>query len=218
MEQFVPWFGEHILGIPFRVNTGPNGSGDTSYEYLLVFVAFIVAVFGTLIWSLLDRKRPHYKTLYYWLTTGMRYYVGLMLIHYGMIKVIKLQFPAPSFYRLLEPYGESSPMGLAWTFLGFSDGYNLFMGIAEMLAGLLLFRRTLTFGTVITLMTAMNVMAVNYFFDVPVKLLSTHLVFMTLFLLARDIKKVMEFLVTNKAVEKLTAIQRPSLKNGCESV
>ncbi|WP_298547131.1 hypothetical protein [uncultured Aquimarina sp.] len=212
MQQFVPWFGEDIVGIPYRVNTGPNGSGDTSYEYLLVFVIFMFAVLGTLIWSLLDRKRPNYKKLYYWLTTAMRYYVGLMLISYGLVKVIQLQFPAPSFYRLMQPYGESSPMGLAWTFLGFSEGYNMFMGIAEVLAGLLLFRRTLTFGAVITLMTALNVMAVNYFFDVPVKLLSTHLVIMTLFLLARDIKRVMTFLVTNKAVEKLTVIQRPALK------
>jgi hypothetical protein len=72
-------------------------------------------------------------------------------------------------------------MGLAWAFLGFSKGYILFMGLAEICAGLLLFRRTMTFGAIITLMTAMNVMAVNYFYDVPVKILSTHLVLMTLF-------------------------------------
>lgn len=212
MQQFATWFGKAVVGIPYDVNTGPNGSGDTTYDYLVVFIVFIVALIGTLIWSLLDRKRPNYKKLYYWLTTGMRYYVGLMLISYGLVKVIQLQFQPPSFYRLMETYGESSPMGLAWTFLGFSEGYNLFMGIAEVLAGLLLFRRTLTFGAVITLMTTMNVMAVNYFFDVPVKILSTHLVIMTLFLLSRDIKKVMQFLVTNKAVEKLTTIQRPTFK------
>ncbi|WP_299765955.1 hypothetical protein [uncultured Dokdonia sp.] len=212
MQQFATWFGKAVVGIPYDVNTGPNGSGDTTYDYLVVFIVFIVAVIGTLIWSLLDRKRSNYKKLYYWLTTGMRYYVGLMLISYGLIKVIQLQFSSPSFYRLMETYGESSPMGLAWTFLGFSEGYNLFMGIAEVLAGLLLFRRTLTFGAVITLMTTMNVMAVNYFFDVPVKIMSTHLVIMTLFLLSRDIKKVMQFLVTNKAVEKLTIIPRPPFK------
>ncbi|MBW1294750.1 hypothetical protein [Aquimarina litoralis] len=214
MEKFVPWLGEHILGIPFKIKTGPNGSGDTSFDYLVVFFIFLIAIVGTLIWSAIDRKRTNYKTLYYWLTTALRYYVGLMLISYGLVKVIQLQFSAPSFYRLLETYGESSPMGLAWTFLGFSKGYNLFMGIAEVLAGLLLFRRTTTFGAIITLMTAMNVMAVNYFFDVPVKILSTHLVIMTLFILSRDLRKVMEFLVTNKQVEKLTIIQQPTLHKG----
>ncbi|WP_299890221.1 hypothetical protein [uncultured Lacinutrix sp.] len=212
MQKFAPWFGEHVLGIPFKIATGPNGSGDTTFDYLVVLIIFITAVLGALIWSVIDRKRTSYKKLYYWLTTAMRYYVGLMLISYGLVKVIQLQFPEPSFYRLLQPYGESSPMGLAWTFLGFSEGYNMFMGIAEVLAGLLLFRRTQTLGAIITLMTAMNVMAVNYFFDVPVKILSTHLVLMTLFLLSRDIKKVMQFLLTNNPVERLTVIKRPKLK------
>ena len=211
MQKVALWFGESIVGIPYKINTGPNGSGDTTYDYMVIFVVFGIAIVGTIIWSALDRKRANYRNLYYVLTTAVRYYVGLMLISYGLVKVIQLQFSAPHFFRLMQPYGESSPMGLAWTFLGFSEGYNLFMGIAEVLAGLLLFRRTMTFGAIITLMTAMNVMAVNYFYDVPVKILSTHLVLMTLFLLGRDLRKVMEFFVTNKTVEKLTLIQMPEL-------
>lgn len=214
MQKFAPWLGKNILKIPYEIATGPNGSGDTTYDYLVVLIAFLTGVLGTLIWSVLDRKRTHYTKMYYWLTTGIRYYVGLMLISYGMVKVVQLQFPSPTFYRLLEPYGESSPMGLAWTFLGFSKGYNMFMGIAEVLAGLLLFRRTLTFGTIITLMTALNVMMVNYFFDVPVKILSTHLVIMTLFLLLRDIKKVLSFFLTSNPTQRLTLIKRPKLKKG----
>lgn len=214
MQKIAVWFGQDVIGITYNINIGPNGSGDTTYDYLVVFVVFIIAILGTLIWSILDRKRPNYKKLYYWLITGGRYYVGLMLISYGLVKVIQLQFPTPNFYRLIEPYGESSPMGLAWTFLGFSKGYNLFMGIAEVSAGLLLFRRTTTFGAVITLMTTMNVMAVNYFYDVPVKILSTHLVLITLFILSRDLRRVMLFLVTNKTVEKLTLIQRPKMHKG----
>lgn len=212
MQQFAPWFGMKFMGLPFNVNTQPNGSGDTTFDYLVVLIVFIVALLGAIIWSLLDRKRTNYGKLYYWLTTGLRYYVGLMLISYGLYKVIQLQFPEPGFRRLMQTYGESSPMGLAWTFLGFSKGYNMFMGIAEVLAGLLLFRRTLTLGAIITLMTTMNVMAVNFFFDVPVKLLSTHLVLMTLFLLSKDIKKLIQFFVTNNPVEKLTLIKRPQFK------
>lgn len=212
MSSFSQWFGNSILGIPYQIDVGPNGSGDTTHSYLMLFIIFGFAVAGCLIWSLIDRKRPNYRKLYYWITTAVRYYVGLMLINYGLIKVIQLQFSAPSFYRLLQPYGESSPMGLAWTFLGFSEGYNLFMGVAEVLAGLLLFRRTTTAGAVITTMTAMNVMAVNYFYDVPVKILSTHLVLMTLFLLARDLRKIVLFLFTKVPVENITRIARPLLK------
>lgn len=197
LQQFIPWVGQHILGLSKDITVFTNGSGDTTYDYVIVLCIFCSALFGTLIWSILDRKRLHYTKLFYWLRVAIRCYVALMLIHYGLVKVIKLQFPSPTFYRLIEPYGESSPMGLAWTFLGFSKGYNLFMGIAEVAAILLLFRRTLTFGLIITLMTTANVMAVNYFYDVPVKIVSTHLVLMTVFLLLRDFKTLWQFFFTN---------------------
>ncbi|PHN07707.1 hypothetical protein [Flavilitoribacter nigricans] len=208
LHLFIPWVGEHILHLPEKITVFTNGSGDTRYDYVIVFTIFVLSVLGTVIWTLLDRKASDYDTLYYWLTVALRFYVGLMLISYGLVKVIKLQFPYPGFYRLTQPFGEASPMGLAWTFLGFSKGYNLFMGIAELAAGLLLFRRTMTFGAVITLMTAANVMAVNYFFDVPVKILSTALVTMSAFLLARDAERLFRFFFSGEAV-KLPKIEIP---------
>jgi hypothetical protein len=213
LNKFIPWLGAHVYGITDEITIKITGSGDTLFDYLVVLTAFLISILASILWSVLDRKRSNYIKLYYWLTVAVRYYVGLMLISYGMVKVIQLQFPYPGLYRLVSTYGESSPMGLAWTFLGFSKGYNLFMGIAEILAGLLLFRRTMTFGAIITLMTAMNVMAVNYFYDVPVKILSTHLVLMTLFLLSRDIKRLTLFFFTNTHA-KLDIIKRPQLKKG----
>lgn len=208
LHLFIPWVGEHILQLPEKITVFTNGSGDTTYDYVIVFTIFVLAVVGTLIWSLSARRATDYKTLYYWLTVAVRFYVGLMLINYGLVKVIKMQFPYPGFYRLTQTFGEASPMGLAWTFLGFSKGYNLFMGIAEVAAVLLLFRRTMTFGAVITLMTTANVMAVNYFYDVPVKILSTALFVMTAFLLARDAERLFQFFFSGEAV-KLPKIQLP---------
>jgi hypothetical protein len=208
LHQFIPWVGEHFLNISYAIRVGPNGSGDTTYDYVLIFVCFIIGVLGTVIWSFLDRKRINYSKLYYWFTVVIRFYVGLMLINYGLVKIVKLQFPYPDFIRLLQAYGDSSPMGIAWTFLGFSKGYNIFMGVAEVLAGLLLFRRTLTIGAIITLMATMNVMAVNYFYDVPVKILSTHLVLMTLILLSKNIQQLLLFFFTDKSVQ-LSIIKRP---------
>lgn len=208
LHKFIPWVGKHVLHLSKDITTFTNGSGDTTYDYVSVLVIFIIAFLGCIIWSVLDRHRADYKKMYYWLTVAIRFYVGIMLINYGLVKVVKLQFPSPAFYRLLEPYGDSSPMGLAWTFLGFSKGYNLFMGIAEVAAVLLLFRRTMTAGAIITLMTTANVMAVNYFYDVPVKILSTHLVLMTLFLLLRDFKTLFTFFFTGRTIS-LTTIKSP---------
>ena len=200
LHTVIPWIGKHILKLSNDITVFTNGSGDTTYDWVIIFSISVIALTGMLIWSLLDRRRPNYDTLYYWLTVAVRFYVALMLINYGLVKVIQLQFPPPNIYRLTQEYGNSSPMGLAWTFLGFSRGYNIFMGIAEVAAVLLLFRRTMTAGAIITLMTTANVMAVNYFFDVPVKIMSTTLVAMTLFLLLRDADRLFTFFFTGRAV------------------
>ncbi len=211
LQIFIPWIGKHVLHLSYDITIFTNGSGDTTYDYVIVFTIALVAVLGAIISTALDRKRTNYNVLYYWLTAAMRFYVGLMLFHYGMVKVVKLQFPSPDIYRLTEPIGDLSPMGLAWTFLGFSDGYNFFMGIAEIAALLLLFRRTMTVGAIITLMTASNVMAVNYFYDVPVKILSTALVIMTLFLLLNNAGRLFRFFFVGQTTS-LAIIKSPILK------
>lgn len=211
LHIFIPWVGKNILHLSYDITVFTNGSGDTTYDYVILFVILCLSVTGTIIWSLLDRNRDNYSKLYYWLTVAVRFYVGLMLFNYGMYKVIKMQFPFPGVGRLMQPYGNSSPMGLAWTFLGFSKGYNLFMGLAEVAALMLLFRRTVTVGAIITLMTTANVMAVNYFYDVPVKIVSTSLVVMTLFLLLPDLKRLFKFFFTGEAVS-LPVMPAPAIR------
>ncbi|TWJ00782.1 hypothetical protein JN11_02041 [Mucilaginibacter frigoritolerans] len=121
------------------------------------------------------------------------------MICYGLYKVIKLQFPAPSFSRLLEPVGKLSPMGLAWTYMGYSRGFNYFTGSAEIITGLLLFfRKTSTLGAIVGLVVAVNIMAINYCFDVPVKLLATMLVVMCIFLMLRDTDRLINFFFRNR--------------------
>lgn len=122
------------------------------------------------------------------------------------------QMPPPNLHGLMQPLHEFSPMGLAWTFLGFSKGYNIFMGIVEIMALLLLFRRTMVLGALITFATSINIMTVNYFFDVPVKMVSSALLLLSLFLLIPNIKVLYSFFVKGKP-ENLYIIQKPIYKN-----
>jgi hypothetical protein len=211
LHTFIPWVGKNILHLSYDITVFTNGSGDTTYDYVILFSILCASLIGTIIWSLLDRNRKNYSTLFYWLTVAVRFYVGFMLFNYGLYKVFKSQFPAPGISRLIQPYGNSSPMGLAWTFLGFSKGYNFFMGVAEVAALLLLFRRTVTVGAIITLMTTANVMAVNFFYDVPVKIVSTGLFILTLFLLVPDLKRLFKFFFTGEAVS-LPAMPAPEVR------
>jgi len=196
------WIGKNILHLSYPITVFTNGSGDTTYDYVVIFFMAAVSLIAAITWSILDKRTKTYNRLYYWLCVIVRYYVAITMFSYGFVKVFKLQFPFFSADRLLESYGNSSPMGLAWNFLGFSQGYNYFMGFAELLSGiLLLFRRTTTLGALVTVVVAGNIMAINYCFDVPVKLLSTALVTMSLFLLAKDLNRLVNFFFLNKPTE-----------------
>jgi hypothetical protein len=59
-------------------------------------------------------------------------------------------------------------------------------------------------------MTAANVMAVNYFYDVPVKIVSTALVLMSLFLLSNDAARLWRFFFSGEPVA-LPAMQEAAL-------
>ncbi len=201
-HKLIPWIAKHILHLSYDITVFTNGSGDTTYDYITLLSIIVISLIGCVIWSVLDRKRASYNQLYYWLTVIVRYYAAFTMLTYGFVKVFKLQFPSPSLGRLLQPYGDSSPMGLAWTFMGYSKGYNYFTGFAEVLGGvLLLFRRTATVGAIVTLLVMGNVMAMNYSFDIPVKLLSTMIVIMSLFLLAKDMNRLIQFFFLNKPTE-----------------
>ena len=130
------------------------------------------------------------------------------MITYGSVKVIKSQFPNPTLDRLLQPFGDASPMGLLWTFMGASESYNIFTGAGEMLGGLLLTtRRTTLLGALVCFGVMSHVAMLNFSYDVPVKLFSMHLLAMALFLMAPDLGRLARMFVLNRPVEP--AVFRP---------
>ncbi|MDB5146776.1 MAG: hypothetical protein JWQ57_796 [Mucilaginibacter sp.] len=198
-HQFIPWIAKNVLHMAQPITVFTNGSGDTTYDYLIVLFISVVSLIGMVIWSVADRKARGYNKLFYWVCVILRYYVGITMLSYGFVKIIKLQFPGPTPGRLLQSFGNASPMGLAWTYMGYSTGFNYFTGIAEVSCGLFLFfRKTTTLCSVLGLVVAGNIMSINYCFDVPVKLLSTFLVSMSIFLLVKDALRLINFFFLNK--------------------
>ena len=180
-----------------------TGSGDTAMHYVLVFCIAVITVTGTIIWSAIDERRGgrrEYRTAYAWLRLALRITLAITLLGYGFAKVYPLQFGyAPSLRALNETYGASSPMHLLWFFMEFSRPYAIFSGLMEVIPGvLLLFERTETIGALGSAAVMLNVAALNYFYDVPVKLYSTHLFVMSLFLLLSDFKPMWEFFVRRR--------------------
>ena len=196
-QDIAPW-----LGVEGPVDSSITGSGDRISDYLILLVQSSFAAFLTIIWSFADRKRPSYTTLLTILFIVLRYYLAWNMFIYGYYKVFKLQFPFPSLYRLVQPYGDSSPMGLAWTYMGYSDTYSWFAGALEIIGGsLLLFRRTATLGALASFGVMLNVFMMNMSFDIPVKLFSLHLLVMALFITLPDVQRLLNVLLFNRATE-----------------
>ncbi|MFP2908889.1 hypothetical protein ACLESD_28335 [Pyxidicoccus sp. 3LFB2] len=197
-ESIVTWVGARFLGVDIiRI---PTGSGDTTFDYVQVLLYFGVSVGVTLVWSVVDRRRGAYPALHAGLRVYVRYVLIVTMLTYGLSKVFKTQFPFPSLDRLMVPLGEASPMGLVWRFMGYSKGYNVFTGGAEVLGAVLLcFRRTTTLGALVVIGVMSNVAALNFFYDVPVKLFSSHLLLMAGFLLLPDLRRLADFFVLNRA-------------------
>ncbi|HEU4411965.1 MAG TPA: hypothetical protein VFS43_42380 [Polyangiaceae bacterium] len=203
-NAIVPWVGRRVLGVTGPIVNAPTGAGDTMYAYVRLFCDAVLAVAATAVWSLLDRRRPNYARLQGALRVYLRYTLALAILFYGADKVIKAQFPTPTLGHLARTYGESTPMGLLWTFMGYSTAYNVFAGAGETLGGLLLFfRRTTTLGALVVSAVMGNVVMLNFCYDVPVKLYSTHLLLMAFVLLAPDARRLADVLVLGRATAAL---------------
>ena len=198
----VPWVGRHVLKLNYEIAVAFNGSGDRTYDYVQVLCLLVLAGAATALWSLLDRRRTAYTRLHQWLRLYVRFYLGAVMIGYGAVKVINTQFPRPALDRLVQPFGDASPMGLLWTFMGASEPYTIFTGASEMLCGILLFsRRTTTLGALASVAVLSNVVMLNFSYDVPVKLFSSHLLAMAVFLAAPDVRRLANVFLFNRTAE-----------------
>ena len=176
-----------------------NGSGDTSYAWTQLWLFLSIALIVCVVWSVIDHQRRAYPTLSYWLRQVVRYYVASAALGYGIIKLFALQMGFPTTSQLATPLGDLLPMRLSWLFIGYSMKYQIFSGVMETVAGLLLlYRPTITAGLFAATGAFLNVVMINLSYDVPVKLYSSHLLLAALFLLAMDAPRLMNFLVLNR--------------------
>jgi hypothetical protein len=201
--------GRQVFGISYTiVSPTPGNHSDSTYVYLLYAFMLVVALIGSLMWYWFDRKRTNNAMLYYWFTVVIRYYVAFVMFAFALEKFFKMQFMDLGLYQLSEPLGDMSPMGLAWAFYGYSYGYNIFMGIAECMALLLLFRRTVTLGALLTMAALANVIAVNFSFDIHAKMYPLVLFLLTTVLILPNVKRIAIFFLGRQPVA-LEPVQVP---------
>lgn len=204
-QTFVTALVSSVGWMAFRIDAEnhPSGSGDTMFDWMQAFTWLMVAALVTVLWTWLGRKRTGHVRLEAWLRSYVRFFLCIFMLSYGASKAIKSQFAFPGLDELLQPLGESSPMGMVWDFMGASTAYTMFTGLVEMLGGFLLaFRRTALLGALVSIGAMLNVLMLNLCYDVPVKLFSGHLMLIGVFLALPHLRRLLDLFVLNRRVER----------------
>src|SRR5262249_24989571 len=164
----------------------------------------VVSALGTVVWSAIDRKRAAYPLLDRWFRLFVRFAVATTMLGYGMVKAFPLQMPYPPLTRLLEPFGNFSPMGVLSYSVGAAPGWERVAGIMELTAAVLLFVPRLSLlGAMVGFADSVQIFTLNMTYDVPVKLFSFHLILMSIFLMAPEIPRLTRALMTRVPGGKL---------------
>jgi hypothetical protein len=101
--------------------------------------------------------------------------------------------------RLLEPFGNLSMMGILWESIAASPAYEVFVGLAEVTAGvLLMIPATAQLGALMGLMDAIAVFVLNMTYDVDVKLFSFHLVVISIVLTLPNARRLFDLFVLHR--------------------
>ncbi|MES2554567.1 MAG: hypothetical protein V4604_00370 [Bacteroidota bacterium] len=176
VQELIFGFNDTLFGqLPYRE--------DSSGMYLLILIAPVLGFLFGLIAFIPAIKRLPFRTDRATLVV-MRYYLILELWEYGWIKLTKMQFYLPEPNTVYTELGALSKDIAYWSVMGSSPSYVIFMGITELIAGsLIVIKRTRFIGLLLASGIFLNVVMVNFSFDISVKLFGLSLLFFTVVLL-----------------------------------
>lgn len=197
--------------IGFRVSQAQVTS-DSATMYMLVFSLLPVALLAVLV---VKRFQKSERWLI-WIKTFLTFFLSLHLMSYGCDKLFKGQFYLPEPNILFTEFGQLDKDILFWSTLGTSYTYSFFTGLIEVGAALLLwFRKTRVLGLFMALGAMFHVVLINFSFDISVKLFSTILLSISLFVLLPYLKGILQFFA-GKPVAPLSLFKLTTANGGRE--
>lgn len=136
------------------------------------------------------------------------FYLIFILLKYGIDKIMGTQFYTPEPNILYSNFGNLDKDILFWSVNGLSKTYCIITGFVEVFTGLLLFsRRTRLIGLLISTFVFVQIVIINFSFDISVKIYSIFLLAMTVFLLFPYLKPLKNIFFS----EKPTTLQNPKI-------
>ena len=192
----VEWVGENLLGL--RVESTQVGS-DSAFQWSALYCIAVLSLVAAAVWSALDPAQRHDR-LQPWVWTVLRVVLAAAMFYFGTAKLIPTQMPFV-LNRLVEPFGNFSPTGVLWAQVGISQPYQIMLGAAEVLGGLLLLvPRTAAAGALVCTFDLTQVFILNMTYDIRLKSVSSQLLLLSLFLLAPYARRLFAAAFTDRVV------------------
>ncbi len=191
-EGLVKWTGTHILHIQHPYTT--RLVSDSTGLYIHVFILSILSIIIASAWIISEKANSNYEKVFYWFTIVISYYLALQLFDYGFNKIFKWQFYLPEPNTLYSTLGNTHRDLLYWSTMGLSRPYTIFAGTTEIIAAvLLLFKRTRLAGALFASIVLTNVIAINFCYDISVKIFSCFLLLLCMVIIAPHASRLFTF-------------------------
>jgi hypothetical protein len=200
-KPFAIWFDQYVTKLGFGSESIAY-FGDFKFGWILLTAILFISIIGTIIWSILDKRRASYNQLFYFFRMYLCYFIFQAMIIYAIEKIIPVQMPYPNAMAMYTPLKDFGFFGLIWNFMGVCPAYSMITGTVEFLACLLIiFKRTRGFGSLFMLMVTVQVCILNYTYGIPVKLHSSFLVLCSIIILSAYLPNLYRFFWKREAVQ-----------------
>lgn len=126
--------------------------------------------------------------VHYWVRVPVRLFLAFIFLSYAVAKLVGTQF-IDSGPTLDKPVGELSGFEFTWAYFGYSKLFSWFVAGGQLTAAvLLLFDRTARLGAAVLFPIAVNIVVVNFAFNISqgTKVVSVIYLLLNLFLVAGD--------------------------------
>lgn len=193
------WLNNHIFHFKYIPQSWTTFSG--ALHTIRDVVYLLLTCLACVLWTIFDKKRPNYNKLHYWFSQCAIIILSCVVFAYGVIKLFPVQMNSPSFIDLHKPVGDLSPFDLLWTTFGYGKPYQIFTGFFELSGAILvLFNRTRVAGLLIITSIMLNVIILNYTYQIGVLITSFYILLLALFLLTPYARQLVHFFFTKPPV------------------
>lgn len=144
--------------------------GHNFFSYALLIQALLSLLFAgvySVYWQRKEIKnRINSGKLHAWLRGILRYWLALEICTYGFAKILKTQFGI-EYNRDDMPVGKLNGFELTWNYFAHSYAFAVIIALFQIGGAiLLLFRRTTLLGAAILLPVMVNIVLINFFYDI----------------------------------------------------